>query len=289
MIPLILLIVAIAIYLWCGVNLIVVSRFTVTSHKLPKSFDGYKIVQITDLHSKVFGHDNQWLIDKIDAIGPDSIVVTGDMMSDKNDDGQVFERLAAVLVKRYPIYCISGNHEERVHHHDANHIYADFRAKLINMGVHYIDNEKVRIARGGDSIDLYGLSIGLFFYRQNASKRSAGRYAFTKDKIAIKFGRLDESKFNLLLVHSPFYFDSYATWGADLTFAGHVHGGVIRLPFVGGVFSPDKTFFTKYDAGLFDKGDSKMIVGRGLGTTHLNVRIFNQPEIVVVTLNTTDK
>jgi len=274
---------ALTVYLWCGTNLLQITHFTVLSKKLPKSFDGYKIVQLTDLHSKTFGRDNKWLIDKINGIKPDLIVVTGDMMNSKNDDGQVFERLAAVLVKKYPVYCISGNHEEQVQQHAENHIFADFKEKLLSMGVKYIDNEKVQIVRGGGSISLYGLTMPLAYYSSRANTVS-GNYVFTKDKITRRIGNPDEAKFNLLLVHTPFFFDSYAAWGADLSLVGHLHGGVVRLPYVGGVFSPDFTLFPKYDAGLFKNGGPQMIVGRGLGTSIVSIRIFDQPEIVEVTL-----
>jgi predicted MPP superfamily phosphohydrolase len=274
---------ALAVYLWCGVNLLQITHYTVTSSKLPKSFDGYKIVQLTDLHSITFGSDNKRLIDKINGLKPDLIVVTGDMMNSENDNGQVFEKLAAVLVKKYPVYCISGNHEEKVQQHPSNHIFANFKSKLLAMGVKYIDNEKVQISRGRSSISLYGLTMPLSYYSSQSDIVNNGYY-LSRDRITQRIGNPDKAQFNILLVHSPYFFSSYAEWGADLSFAGHLHGGVIRLPFLGGVISPDLTLFPKYDAGLFKKGGSEMIVGRGLGTSIVSIRILDQPEIVDVTL-----
>ena len=272
-------IIAIAVYLWCGVNLIEVSHYTVSSSKLPKSFDGYRIVQLTDLHSKSFGPGNKRLIDKIKGLKPDLIVVTGDMINSKNDSGGVFEKLAAALVKKYPVYCISGNHEEKAD----QKLVARFKEQLAGLGVHYLDNEKVQIIRGGDSISLYGLTVPLCCYGSRQTMKNDG-ITLTKDAITQRIGAADRTKFNLLLVHSPFFFGSCAAWGADLSLAGHVHGGVIRLPFIGGVISPDFQFFPQYDAGLFKKGNARMIVGRGLGTTLVSIRVLDQPEIVAITL-----
>ncbi|SHH94836.1 metallophosphoesterase [Clostridium grantii] len=89
---------------------------------------------------------------------------------------------------------------------------------------------------------------------------------------------------NILLVHNPKYFEKYSNWGADLIFSGHVHGGIIRLPYLGGLLSPDRRFFPKYDNGVYENNGNKMIVSRGLGNSHLNLRINNKPELIVVTL-----
>jgi predicted MPP superfamily phosphohydrolase len=277
-------IVADAAFFWCEDNLLEVTHISVASAKLPKSFDGYRIVQLTDLHSKTFGPGNRELIDRINAIDPDLIVVTGDMMNSEKDDGRVFEALAAALVKKYPVYCISGNHEDRIEYNDNKHIFADFKAKLVSMGVKYIDNGSAQIVKGGESFSLYGLEIPLSFYGLGFSGDKTGKDGFTKEEITQRLGSPDPARFNLLLVHTPFYFGSYAAWGADLSLAGHLHGGVIRLPFLGGVISPDMTLFPKYDAGEFSQGGAKMIVGRGLGTSVLSLRIFNRPEIMAVTL-----
>lgn len=282
-----LLIVAVILYLWCGVNLIGVSRFTVASAKLPRSFDGFKILQLSDLHSKTFGRGNGWLIDKIDQIRPDIIVASGDMMNSKNDDGHVFERLAAVLVKKYPVYFIPGNHERGSLHDNNRYVYPELKEKLSQMGVHILEDAMLEITRTADSIRLYGLSLPLRYYHRGASTLKDDRFIFTAKLIEKRLGRADHDKLNLLLVHSPYFFDSYAQWGADLSFAGHVHGGAVRVPFLGGLLSPDRTFFTRYDAGLFRQGDAHMIVSRGLGTTHMPLRVLNQPEVVCVTLRKT--
>lgn len=97
-------------------------------------------------------------------------------------------------------------------------------------------------------------------------------------------GNPEKKCFNLLIAHNPDYFDAYADWGADLTVSGHVHGGLMRLPFLGGVISPKLRLFPHYDGGRFEKDGKEMILSRGLGTHTLPIRIFNPGEMVVIRL-----
>jgi predicted MPP superfamily phosphohydrolase len=263
-----------------------ITNYTVTSNKIPNSFEGYKILQLTDLHSASFGKDNAELIKIIDAIKPDIIVVTGDMMNFKNDDGQVFITLAAKLVKRYPVFCISGNHEQKIAQNaSSSKIYYNFKKALEHEDVRFIDNKLIAIQKNNESINIYGLKLPLKYYKSLAEKKRRKINDPSADDINCYIGKVNSSEFNIMLMHTPQYFPAYANWGADITLCGHIHGGIIRIPFVGGLLSPDVTFFPKYDAGRFEKGDSVMIVGRGLGSSGAwKVRINNNPEIVVVTL-----
>ncbi|MDE6892596.1 MAG: hypothetical protein K2P50_12455, partial [Lachnospiraceae bacterium] len=95
-------------------------------------------------------------------------------------------------------------------------------------------------------------------------------------------GRPDKSRATVLIAHNPRYFEVYAGWGADFVVSGHVHGGLMRLPFLGGVISPALKLFPKYDGGEFHEGKSTLILGRGLGTHTLPIRIFNPGEVVVI-------
>ena len=97
-------------------------------------------------------------------------------------------------------------------------------------------------------------------------------------------GTPDREKFQLLIAHNPVYFDAYADWGADLVVSGHVHGGIMRLPFLGGVLSPSLTLFPKYDGGMFREHGSTMILSRGLSSHTIPIRIFNPGELIVIEL-----
>ena len=97
-------------------------------------------------------------------------------------------------------------------------------------------------------------------------------------------GKSDEKRFSILLAHSPVFFEEYAAWGADLTLSGHFHGGTIRLPFLGGVMTPQFQFFLPWCAGRFDREGKTMIVSRGLGTHSINIRFCNKPQLVHIRL-----
>lgn len=274
-----LLVLIIAILIYFDNNVLQVSQYTISSNKIPASFNGFKILQLSDLHSKKFGKDNDRLIKKINEEKPDIIVMTGDMVDRKDTNYNNFMSLARVLSKSYETYYIVGNHEQSLSE-DKQRFLLD---KLKEIGVRVLDNEKVEITKGSDSINLYGLWINLRYYKDENNGYTKGVSLGTKQMETI-LGNLDSNSYNVLLAHNPLYFDTYEKWGADLTLSGHIHGGMIRLPFVGGLLSPERKFFPKYDAGNYKVSGKDLIVSRGLGNGKLAFRIFNKPEIVVITL-----
>jgi predicted MPP superfamily phosphohydrolase len=262
---------------------ILVSEYELVYSKLPASFDGYRILQLSDLHSKEFDDGNDKLLKKIRGQNPDMIVLTGDMVNSTDLDFSVFLSLASDLSAGYEIYYIVGNHEQSLSDSSLKHLHS----KLEEMGVQILDNERAVINRDNDSIDLYGLWFNLRYYSDRSNdyvKNDAETYYFSVDKIKKVIGENDGSRFSILLAHNPLYADTYFKWGADLTFSGHVHGGMIRLPFLGGIYSPERTFFPEYDGGLYTFGEQNLIVSRGIGNGNLGFRFLNCPEIVTVTL-----
>lgn len=261
-------------------NSIQVSHYKVESEKIPESFDGYKIVQISDLHSKDFGENNNLLIQKVDKEKPDIIVLTGDMVSADETDYSVFFSLVSELAQRYKIYFIPGNHEQALDSEKKNEIVT----YLEQNGVDVLNNEVVSLKNGNDEINLYGLWYSNKYYSENET------YVLDAELISEWIGAADTARYNILLSHNPRYFLTYANWGADLTLSGHVHGGMVRIPFIGAIFSPDEGFFPKYDAGLYTEESGKsIVVSRGLGKGTRGFRLFNRPDLVVITLNSTEK
>lgn len=261
-------------------TLITTSHYSIRSAKLPAAFDGYKIVQLSDLHNKAFGEDNERLLKKIAAEEPDIIVMTGDMTDDLGPANQVFLNLAQKLVESYPVYYIVGNHEQNFDQAGLENLCATLR----EMGLVVLDNQMVRLEKDGQSIHLYGMWFNLRYYRDLTSQDSADYYFDLKHMEEI-LGYCDREAYNILLTHNPVYFDTYCEWGADLTLSGHIHGGMIRIPFKGGLFSPEKELFPEYDAGLFTKGEQAMIVSRGLGNGTIGFRFWNCPDLVSITLH----
>lgn len=220
----------------CGLKTV---SYTAGGEKLPEGFEGYRILQLSDLHSVSFGNGNARLLRQIRREAPDIIVMTGDMVSHNDEDFSVTLALCRALAADYPVYYIRGNHEVGL---DAA-VWERFRAELTDAGVHVLDNETVQLtAPNGDTVNLIGLWYKLDYYH-----RFTGHYRpVTQETLYTILGDAPQG-YNILLAHNPNYFPVYARWGADLTFSGHIHGGMIRLPLVGGLLSPETLLFPKYD------------------------------------------
>lgn len=259
----------------------VIKEETLIYKKLPKSLEYYKILQLSDLHSKKFGTNNEKLIKSIKEINPDLILVTGDMFTvsdisiDMNEEELVPYQLLSKLATHYKIVYVSGNHEEgkdiiyngddyRGRNRSKNNSYNRYRNKLESLGVTFVENTSLQ--NYNDFINIYGVYFD----------------SMEKDEYYQSIN-LDKTKFNIMLCHDPKYFDTFANMGFDLVLSGHVHGGIIRIPLVGGLFSPDRTFFPKYDKGIYKINNSYMNVSTGLGDSILK-RVLNPPEINVITL-----
>lgn len=254
-------------------------EYTVCSDKLKKNFD---IVVLADLHNKSYGEKNSELLKAVEALSPDMIVIAGDMLTadGKHTAYDVPLALLQRLAEKYPVYYANGNHEYRlkVYPEDYGNMYAEYRKKLLECGVHMLENERVRLQ--DYNLEICGLEIERRYYRRLHLRPMEENYV----ESILGISRRD--CFELLIAHNPDYFERYAGWGADLTLSGHVHGGVIRLPVVGGVISPMLHLFPRYDGGLFEKNGHLMVLSRGLGMHTVPVRVFNPGELVVVHMKT---
>ena len=259
-----------AIRLYIDNNVFTTTYVDFYDFDIPYTFNNVKILQISDLHNKSYGDGNEKLINEIDKISPDYIFLTGDMVSSEDKDFTAFYNLASKIGEKYDCYYIIGNHEMDLSNEQRNSIYQTLESYDIKV----LDNEMVELYREDEKINLYGMWYNPKFYIKEDF--------FLENMITI----LGDSKegFNILLTHNPDDFSVYATWGADLIFSGHVHGGMIRLPFIGGIISPNRTLFPKYDSGIYSQNESIMMVRRGMSRGATGIRIFNQPELVVMTL-----
>ena len=255
-----------------------VSKYEVASSKVPKAFDGFKILQLSDLHNRRFNKNNKKIVKIIEKQKPDIIVMTGDMVSSNSAGFSNFFSLVEELDGNYPIYYIFGNHEQRL----SVEKQASIIGKLREYGVKVLNNQQEFITKDDESIQIFGLKQELIYYTNYLKSKKTYSYETKDMENAIR--KADGKKFNILLAHNPLYFDTYEKWGADLIFSGHVHGGIIQIPFVGGLLSPERKLFPKYSGGEYEIDDSKMVVSRGLGYTKINLRFFNNPEICVVEL-----
>ncbi len=261
------------IFLVLDLNIISVSKYVIKNKKIPQSFDGYKIVQISDLHNKKFGKNNDKLMRKIDKINPDIIVMTGDIVDRYSGryNFSIAEELVSRLCKKYMVYYSLGNHETSLNYCKL----LELKNKIKNAGAVLLDNRRCSVKVGNESINIYGLN-----FKNNMLPNKNKNFVRIIENC---IGKLDKSKFNILLAHDALNYDIYDKYGADLIFSGHVHGGIIRL-FGIGMLSPRRNFFPKYSGGKYTKAKSTMIVSRGLGNSRLGIRVFNFPDLVYVQL-----
>ncbi len=257
-----------------------INQFIIDSHKIPKEFEGYKIVFLTDLHNVTFGKNNCTLISRIDEINPDVILIGGDMIVGKpNYPVDIPIRLINILAEKYPIYYGMGNHELRVRLYEKyGDMWSNYSSQL-DSRVNLLMNKKVKLTKDGENISLYGLDIDKMYYNRHKT------VTMTKQYLQEVLEEKSDEEYNILIAHNPEYFDAYSSWGADLTLSGHNHGGIIYLPFFGGIISTKAKMFPVYDKGLFVKEGSKMILSSGLGSHTIKIRFNNIPEIILIELH----
>lgn len=244
-----------------------ISRYEVKSQKLPESFDGFKIVQLSDLHGAEFGEDGMELVEKVKELEPDIIALTGDFVTDEGDLAAV-KKLAGRLTELCPVYFVSGNHEF------GSGLAVKVRNILERAGVKYLSNEYLTISRGEDGILLGGVEDPLAYADM-----------LSPDELAQKMNDAAPDAFKILLGHRNYWMTEYPELPVDLIFCGHAHGGLIRIPGVGGLIGTDRRLFPDFDAGEYNNGRYTLIVSRGLGNSVPIPRVFNRPEIVCVELS----
>lgn len=234
---------------------------------------------LSDLHNKSFGKNNGRLLAAIDEVSPDGILVAGDMLTawkgaDYSHALSLMEKLAA----KYKIYYGMGNHEYRLGLYPESYpgMYEGYLAGLRQAGIEPLINETAFLPEW--NIAVCGAQIDRCYFKHFRREPMEASY------LPKLLGEPRQDMFQLLIAHNPVYFDAYAAWGADLVVAGHVHGGIMRLPVLGGVLSPTLTLFPKYDGGIFHEGKSTMILSRGLSSHTPPVRIFNPGELIVIRL-----
>lgn len=253
-----------------------VQDYTIYSHKIRA---GERVfVFLSDLHSNTFGADNGELLAAIDRVGPEAVLIGGDMMVCRGDvDLTVTEALLKKLSAAYPVYYGKGNHEQRLEETGRyREKYKEFQRILADTGVHYLSDATETFR---EDIAITGCNLEEQYYKHHFTV--PGLQAGLVER---HVGKSDPGRFNLLLLHSPLFFDSAAGWGADLTLSGHFHGGTIRLPFLGGVMTPQYQFFLPWCRGKFEKDGKTMIVSGGLGTHSVNIRLNNRPQLIVIRL-----
>ena len=255
-------IVAGIILLYISNSWIQTTEISVESDRVPTSFDGVKILQISDLHDATFGDNQEKLVKKVKKTDPDLIFITGDLIDSNRYNLDQSLELVRQIVDLAPIYYVTGNHEI------ATNDIENIKNSLTELGVNVLSNEEQIIEHKGEDIRIIGIEDPL-----NGILVNEALSQFEENDL-----------FTLVLSHRPETFQDYVDYKMDVVFSGHAHGGQFRLPGLGGLVAPGQGLFPSYTAGMYSENTTHMIVSRGLGNSAIPVRIFNSPEIVVVTL-----
>lgn len=249
-----------------------------TDKKIGKNLD---FVVLSDLHDTDLGNNNSELISAIDRISPDFILLAGDMitsyMQPSYNSEKTFDFLKR-LSSKYRIYYGLGNHEQR-YYEEPQKFNGKFEELVSNVGKMGIELMSDRYCDIGDNVRVYGLNIPMEYYRRVVDKPLPSGY------VGSVLGECDKSKYNILLAHTPDQFEEYVKWGPDLVLSGHVHGGIVRLPGLGGVISPQLKLFPQYDWGHFEQDGVEMILSCGIGWHTIPIRMWNKAELVHITVS----
>lgn len=248
-----------------------ITKYVIQKHELPKSFNDFRITLLTDIHNEAYCNTTKFY-NQVKVTKPDVIFISGDMIDSRRTDINEAIQVAQQLVKIAPTYYVNGNHEYRVS------IYPEFEAKLKEIGVNVLRNQSVKFQKESESIELMGIDDPHFISKNNGYH--AENVAVLQELEKLK----TDDSYTILLSHRPEFFETFVEHKINLVLCGHTHGGQIRIPFVGGVIAPHQGFFPKYDAGLFVKENTVMIISKGLGRSSFPLRVNDSPEIVEILL-----
>lgn len=264
--------VALVIGIAWGNTALELNTYTVTSSKLPQSFDGYRIAHVSDLHNAEMGKDNEKLLTMLRDADPDMIAITGDLVDSRNTDLEVALLFVREAVKIAPCYYVTGNHEARISEYD------ELKEAMEAAGVTVLVDAKTEISLEGEAITLIGVN--------DPSYQTDYLFGDSETVMNSKLEELhaEHDGFTILLSHRPELFDTYVNQDVDLALCGHAHGGQFRLPFIGGLVAPNQGLFPEYDAGIYTEGNTNMLVSRGIGNSIIPFRINNRPELILIEL-----
>ncbi len=244
-----------------------------------------RVMLMADLHDRLWGEGQRMLLKAVDAWTPDLLLCAGDIVlshggAQSENTLLLFEGLAK---RRIPVVAGNGNHETRMREKEGvlGEPYQRYVRRLLELGVQVPVNESVSMSFGSTKVRIHGYEMPLEYYRKFC------RLPYDGADLPKIFGRPDGDAFHILLAHNPVYFSQYAAWGADLTLSGHLHGGLIRLPLIGGVITPQAKLFPKYDRGLYQRDGKYMVVSPGLGQHTVPIRIGNPPWLIGITIQGT--
>ena len=258
-----------------------VTHYDITSDKLNGLEHERKIIFLSDLHNARYGKNNEKLFAAVKEQNPDLILIGGDMLVGKTSSStKVAEEFVSRLTKICPVYYASGNHEQRMKIYPETYgtAFEEYRDKLEKKGVTFVENEYVDMSWDGCQLKIFGLEIPAEYYKKFR------RMELKVETVEKQIGKINSRYYNILLAHNPTYTNTYLEWGADLILSGHFHGGVVRIPGLGGIITPQWHMFPKYSGELTEKDGKYVVVSKGLGMHTLKIRFLDPAEVIVLHL-----
>ena len=258
-----------------------VTKYRICSQKLNGIKREKKIIFLSDLHNRMYGEENERLLESIRNQHPDLILIGGDMLVRK--DGNFYDKTVHFLAKLpgiCPVYCANGNHEQKLKELPDKYeqSYEEYKKALTASGIHMLENASETVKLDEVPVKLSGLEIPLGAYAR------FGKKELSLKEITDRIGEHGDD-YQILLAHHPGYMKEYLAYGADLILGGHYHGCLVQLPGIGGVISTNFTLFPKYSGGIYQEGEQTAVVSRGLGTHSVPLRLWNWPELIVLELS----
>ena len=271
------------IYAIIETGLLKTVSYDIETPGIPDSINGKRIVFLSDLHCTRFGRHNRRLTDMIAKAAPSMIIIGGDVVNGRsNEHFEYAEELFTALARlNVPVYYSFGNHEYRlIHNHGKKSTFRSYY-NLSKQYCNLLNNDSVKLGKGDKAARIFGLALPLEQFKKKVSEGLI-------NPVSDYLGTAQPSDYNILIAHDPSYYKDYLEWGADLILSGHLHGGIIRLPFFGGLISPRYSLFPKPDKGLYRyEGDKTMVISGGIGWHGLPLRFLNRPEIIVLNMRRT--
>lgn len=276
-----LIFITLILFLYYQTNMPTIKHYSIINAKVPSSFDNFKIIHLSDLHSRSWDSDLTHLLSNIKKESPDLIVITGDLISINDYPTHTCIPLLESLTQLSPTYYVYGNHEVFMTY---DSIQKTFFEEVAQTGVILMNEASVQITSTlGESITLLGISDPIDV---NAMPNSVTNMELTNLINSLdSFNLLPTENFNILLAHRPEYLEWYSQLPIDLVLSGHAHGGIVQIPFLGGLYAPNQGVFPIYTSGKHTLNDTTMIISQGIGNSSIPFRLFNRPQVVSLTLS----
>ncbi len=271
-------------------QIVELNRFSVKNVFLKTDDTEGNFVFLSDIHGKTYGNlakGQSRLVKKINELKPEGIILGGDTVSKEHPEQyETMVELIRQLQEIAPVFYLFGNHESALEVYDKAR-FEKYLEQLNRLKVQTIRNREFCPCKD-ENISGFALELPLGQYKKWEKQPLNPEIIEEVEKNWSEAIGSDRNKVKLLFVHQPSYTEDYMKLQVEGIFSGHTHGGLVRIPGIGGLVSTELTLFPKYDGGVYRIGKdkkTKLVVSQGLGTHHFHIRVFDSAQLIYVTLS----